>query len=50
MLIDGSRRRGCRTVLTALLATLISCAAPATLHAQALFDRFNMAVAADRTD
>ncbi len=50
MLIDGSRRRGCRTLLTALLATLISCAAPATLHAQALFDRFNMAVAADRTD
>src|SRR2546421_10891850 len=49
LLIDGSRRRGCRTLLTALLATLISCAAPATLHAQALFDRFNMAVAADRS-
>src|SRR5438445_10424464 len=50
LLIDGSRRRGCRMLLTALLATLIACAAPATLHAQALFDRFNMAVAADRSD
>jgi ankyrin repeat protein len=49
-LTDGSRRRGCRTLLTALLAILISCAAPTALHAQALFDRFNMAVAADRAD
>jgi ankyrin repeat protein len=47
---DGLRRRGCRTLLTALLAILISCAAPTALYAQALFDRFNMAVAADRAD
>src|ERR1700730_15726869 len=49
MLTDRSRRRGCRTLLAALV-TLISCAAPMALHAQGLFTQFNMAVAADRTN
>src|SRR5450759_44653 len=50
MLIERLPRRGCRALRAALLAALLFAAAPAVLHAQALFERFNMAVAADRTD
>jgi len=39
-----------RMSIAMMLAALFVCAAPTMLHAQALFERFNMAVAADRTD
>jgi ankyrin repeat protein len=46
MFIDAWARRGAIAVFAAFLA----CAAPSALRAQALFERFNMAVAADRAD
>jgi hypothetical protein len=50
MRIEALHRRGRRTLTAVMLAALFVCAAPTMLHAQALFERFNMAVAADRTD
>ena len=50
MLIERLRRRGRGALRVVLLAALCFGAAPAMLHAQALFERFNMAVAADRAD
>ncbi len=50
MLIERLPRRGDRTLRAAWVAALFFAAAPAVLHAQDLFERFNMAVAADRTD
>jgi ankyrin repeat protein len=46
MRIEISPRRGCLVLLAALFLS----AAPTALQAQALFERFNMAVAADRAD